>query len=77
MAEWIRAYRAAVTKMFRWFPAPMWAYAAGGWAMVAELADCANAGRLVVALLIGPVILCSLLFGWTYEPRQSQGAPDG
>ena len=45
--------------------------------MIAELADCANAGRLVVALLISPVILCSLLFGWTYEPRPSQGAPDG
>jgi hypothetical protein len=45
---------------------------AGGWAMIAELADCANAGRLVVALLISPVILCSLLFGWTYEPAKVQ-----
>jgi hypothetical protein len=44
MLEWVRTY----------FPPPLWAYAAGGWAMIAELADCANAGRLVVALLIGP-----------------------
>jgi hypothetical protein len=64
MAEWLRA-----------FPPPLWAYAAGGWAMIAELADCANAGRLVVALLIGPVILCSLLFGRTYEPVSRRGDP--
>jgi hypothetical protein len=59
--------------------ANLYVYAAFGWAVITELAVCAGASRLPVALLLGLVILLLVLFGWTRPetPKSRAGHPEG